>query len=60
VDTTKDTPNPRTGEAQLLYAAAYAAMLLLRDRQEHTPEEMLDGRERRVLRLLREAIRPES
>ena len=40
-----------------LYAAAAAAMRLLQDRQAHTPEEMLDSRERKVLRLLRAAIR---
>ena len=41
---------------ELLRAAA-AAMRLLQDRQQHTPEEHLDGRERRVLRQLRAAIR---
>lgn len=40
-----------------LYAAACAAMRLLQDRQRHTPEEMLDPRERRVLRQLRDAVR---
>jgi hypothetical protein len=40
-----------------LYRAAVVAMRLLQDRQAHTPEEHLDGRERRVLRALREAVR---
>jgi hypothetical protein len=40
-----------------LLAAACEAMRLLQDRQAHTPAEMLDGRERRVLRQLRAAIR---
>ena len=40
-----------------LLAAACAAMRWLQDRQAHMPEEMLDGRERKVLRQLRAAIR---
>jgi hypothetical protein len=44
---------------ELLRAAA-AAMRLLQDRQAHTPAEMLDGRECRVLRQLREAVRRAS
>ena len=40
-----------------LYRAAVVAMRLLQDRQAHTPAEMLDDRERRVLRQLRAAIR---
>ena len=43
-----------------LYRAACAAMRLLQDRQQHAPEEMLDPRERRVLRQLREAIKTHS
>jgi hypothetical protein len=43
-----------------LLAAACEAMRLLQDRQAHTPEEMLDPRERRVLRQLRAAIRATS
>jgi hypothetical protein len=44
------------GQAEL-YAAACEAMRLLQSRQQHTPEEMLDGRERKVLQRLRAAIR---
>jgi hypothetical protein len=40
-----------------LLAAACEAMRLLQDRQAHTPIEMLDPRERRVLKQLRTAIR---
>jgi hypothetical protein len=43
-----------------LLAAACEAMRLLQDRQAQTPEEHLDGRERRVLRQLRDAIRATS
>jgi hypothetical protein len=35
-------------------------MRLLQDRQQHTPEEMLDPRETRVLNQLREAVRSAS
>jgi hypothetical protein len=45
------------GPADELLAAACEAMRLLQDRQSHTPEEMLDPRERKVLRLLRSAVR---
>ena len=47
---------PEVPPAELL-AAACEAMRLLQDRQAHTPEEMLDPREIRVLRLLRSAVR---
>ena len=40
-----------------LLAAACKVMRLLQDRQAHTPIEMLDGRERKVLRQLRSAVR---
>ena len=40
-----------------LLAAACEAMRLLQDRQAHTPMEMLDPRERKVLRSLRQAVR---
>ena len=43
-----------------LYRAAVAAMRLLQDRQQHTPEEHLDSRERHVLRQLRDAVRQAS
>ena len=43
-----------------LLAAACEATRLLQDRQAHTPEEMLDGREHRVLRQLRDAVRRAS
>ena len=46
-----------TNQEQNLLAAACAAMRLLQDRQAHTPEEMLDPRERKVLRQLRSAVR---
>jgi hypothetical protein len=57
VDTTilrDETPEDRSDE---LLAAACEAMRLLQDRQSHTPEEMLDPRERKVLRQLRDAAR---
>ena len=40
-----------------LLAAACEAMRLLQERQAHTPQEMLDPREIRVLRQLRSAVR---
>ena len=40
-----------------LLQAACGAMRLLQSRQQHTPEEMLDPRERKVLRQLRDAVR---
>ena len=43
-----------------LYRAAVVAMRLLQDRQQHTPEEHLDSRERKVLRQLRAAVRSAS
>ena len=43
--------------ADELLAAACEAMRLLQDRQAHTPQEMLDSREFRVLRQLRSAVR---
>ena len=47
-------------EAQAeLYAAACEAMRLLQSRQ-HVPAEYLDGREHKVLRQLRDAIRTNS
>jgi hypothetical protein len=57
VDTTKFSATERTNQDQELLAAACSAMRLLQDRQRHVPEEMLDGRERRVLRQLRDAVR---
>jgi hypothetical protein len=53
---TKSLAQPRTNEQELLAAAA-AAMRLLQDRQQHTPVEMLDARERKVLKQLRAAVR---
>ncbi len=55
VDTTR-VPQPRHHDHDEVLAAACAAMRLLQDRQQHTPEEMLDPRERKVLRQLRAAI----
>jgi hypothetical protein len=46
----------QTHHDELLRAAA-AAMRLLQDHQQHTPEEQLDSRERKVLRQLRDAVR---
>ena len=40
-----------------LLRAACEAMRLLQDRQAHTPQEMLDPRETRVLLRLRRAVR---
>ena len=48
------TPEVRGDE---LLRAACEAMRLLQDRQAHTPMEMLDPRERKVLRSLRQAVR---
>jgi hypothetical protein len=45
------------GSATELLAAACEAMRLLQDRQAHTPQEMLDPRETRVLKRLRSAVR---
>jgi hypothetical protein len=47
---------PQESAAELL-AAACEAMRLLQDRQSHTPQEMLDPRETRVLKRLRSAVR---
>jgi hypothetical protein len=49
--------NGQTQAAEELMAAACEAMRLLQDRQQHTPEQLLDPRERRVLKQLRTAIR---
>jgi hypothetical protein len=57
VDTTivrEKTPEVPPDE---LLSAACEAMRLLQDRQAHTPIEMLDPRETRVLRQLRSAVR---
>ena len=40
-----------------LLLAAGAAIRLLQDREAHMPQEMLDPREPRVLRQLRQAVR---
>jgi hypothetical protein len=50
----------RTNQEEQLLVAAATAMRLLQDRQQHTPEEMLDPRETRVLNQLREAVRSAS
>jgi hypothetical protein len=57
VDTLSIREKTPQGPANELLAAACEAMRLLQDRQAHTPEEMLDPREARVLRLLRSAVR---
>jgi len=55
--TVDSTSIPTTAETnEELLAAATSAMRLLRDRQAHVPEEMLDPREARVLRQLRDAV----
>jgi hypothetical protein len=59
VDTTivrEKPPEVPSDEGSLLVAAC-EAMRLLQDRQAHTPQEMLDPRERKVLRSLRQAVR---
>lgn len=50
----------QTKAQEELYAAACSAMRLLQSRQQHTPAEYLDGREHKVLRQLRDAIRTNS
>jgi hypothetical protein len=45
---------------EALFAAACSALRLLQDRQQHAPEEMLDPRERKVLKQLRQAVRAAS
>jgi len=57
VDTTILRENPPNVLPDELLAAACEAMRLLQDRQAHTPIEMLDPRERKVLRQLRDAVR---
>jgi hypothetical protein len=59
---TKSLAQRGANEQELLAAAAAAAaaMRLLQDRQAHTPAEMLDPRERKVLRQLRDAVRAAS
>jgi hypothetical protein len=57
---TTDSSVPTQSNQENLYRAACAALRLLQDRQAHTPEEMLDPRERRVLRQLRQAVRQAS
>jgi hypothetical protein len=54
---TTATRIPQPVPEQELLAAAAAAMRLLQDRQQHVPPEMLDPRERKVLRQLRDAVR---
>jgi hypothetical protein len=62
VDDFSVTPETRAGDPFAhagdddLYRAACSAMRLLQDRQAHIPEEMLDPRERKVLRQLRAAV----
>jgi hypothetical protein len=41
---------------QELFEAACQAIRLLQDRQQHMPPEMIDGRERRVLKAFRLAL----
>jgi len=57
---TTDSSVPTQSNQENLYRAVCAALRLLQDRQAHTPEEMLDPRERRVLRQLRQAVRQAS
>ena len=70
MDTPSVDPQPLAGDPvayaahqqvqEELYRAAVAAMRLLQDRQQHTPEEHLDARERKVLGQLRDAIKANS
>jgi hypothetical protein len=53
----REKPPEVPAEEGSLLAAACEAMRLLQDRQAHTPIEMLDPRERKVLRSLRQAVR---
>jgi hypothetical protein len=57
VDTLSIRENSPEVPADELLAAACEAMRLLQDRQAHTPAGMLDPRERKVLRSLRQAVR---
>jgi len=57
VDSTSIPTSEATETNEELLAAATSALRLLADRQEHMPEEMLDPRERKVLRQLRTAVR---
>jgi hypothetical protein len=62
VDPTTLAGDPIAHAAQIkaqeeLYRAAVVAMRLLQDRQQHTLEEQLDSRERKVLQQLRDAVR---
>jgi len=57
VDTTSIREKTPEVPADELLTAACQAMRFLQDRQAHTPEEILDPRERKVLRQLRSAVR---
>jgi hypothetical protein len=57
VDTISIREKTPEGPPKELLGAACEAMRLLQDRQAHTPIEMLDPRESRVLRQLRSAVR---
>ena len=57
MDTRESSATHRTNQEERVFAAACEAMRLLQSRQAHTPEEMLDPRERKVLRQLRDAVR---
>jgi hypothetical protein len=57
VDTTTIRQGSQKVATDELLAAACEAMRLLQDRQAHMPGEMLDPRERKVLRSLRQAVR---
>jgi len=60
VDTIRIAQEECSAVEEELFAAACAAMRLLQDRQAHTPLEMLDLRERKVLRHLRQTVRRAS
>ena len=57
MDTTSIPTSEATETNEELLAAAREAMRLLASRQMHTPEELLDPRERKVLRQLKSALR---
>jgi hypothetical protein len=57
VDTRESSATQRTNQEVRVFAAACEAMRFLQSRQAHTPEQMLDPRETRVLKQLRSAVR---
>jgi hypothetical protein len=60
VDEHQSSATQRTNQEGALYAAACVALRLLQDRQQHVPQGLLDPRERKVLKQLRQAVRNAS